>query len=79
MDIKIDISSKKLELIQWLSTIENVSIIEKIMDLKKKENSDWWRTLSESEKESIELGLKDADNGKLNPHSKARDLYEKWL
>ena len=79
MDIKIDISSKKLELIQWLSTIENVSIIEKIMDLKKKENSDWWRTLSESEKESIELGLKDAENGKLNPHSKARDLYEKWL
>lgn len=79
MDIKIDISSKKLELIQWLSTIENVSIIEKIMDLKKKENSDWWRTLSESEKESIEIGLKDAENGKLNPHSKARDLYEKWL
>lgn len=79
MDIKIDISSKKLELIQWLSTIENVSIIEKIMDLKKKENSDWWRTLSESEKESIEIGLKDAENGKLNPHSKARNLYEKWL
>ena len=79
MDIKIDISSKKLELIQWLSTIENVSIIEKIMDLKKKENSDWWRTLSESEKESIEIGLKDAENGKLYPHSKARDLYEKWL
>jgi len=29
MDIKMDISSKKLESIQWLSTIENVSIIEK--------------------------------------------------
>ena len=79
MAIKIDISSKKLELIQWLSTIENVSIIEKIMDLKKKENSDWWKNISESEKESIELGLKDAENGKLNPHSKARKLYEKWL
>lgn len=79
MAIKIDISSKKLELIQWLSTIENVSIIEKIMDLKKKENSDWWKTISEGEKESIELGLKDAENGKLNPHSKARKLYEKWL
>jgi hypothetical protein len=48
MDIKIDISSKKLESIQWLSTIENVSIIEKIMDLNKKGNSDWWSSISES-------------------------------
>jgi predicted RNase H-like nuclease len=79
MDIKIDISSKKLKLIQWLSTIENVSIIEKIMDLKKKENSDWWSSISESEQQSIELGLKDSEDGKLNSHSKARDLYEKWL
>ena len=79
MDIKIDISSKKLELIQWLSTIENVSIIEKIMDLKKKENSDWWSSISESEKQSIELGLKDSEDGKLNPHSSARALYEKYL
>ena len=30
-------------------------------------------------KEAIEQGLKDAEAGKLNPHSKARELYEKWL
>jgi hypothetical protein len=49
------------------------------MDLKKKENSDWWSSISESEQQSIELGLKDSEDGKLNSHSKARDLYEKWL
>ena len=79
MNVNLNILNQKLELIQWLSTIEDSSIIEKIMDLRKKESKDWWNSISENEKESIELGLKDAESGKLNPHSKARELYEKWL
>ncbi len=77
MNNNLTILSKKMELIQWLSTIEDTSLIEKIMDLRKKESKDWWNSISESEKESIELGLIDAEAGKLNPHSKARELYEK--
>jgi hypothetical protein len=79
MDIELNILNKKLELIQWLSSIEDSSIIEKIMELRKKENKDWWDSISENEKKAIESGLKDADSGKLNPHSNARKLYEKWL
>jgi hypothetical protein len=79
MNIELNILNKKLELIQWLSTIEDSTIIEKIMDLRKKESKDWWNSISESEKESIEKGLQDADAGKLNPHSNARKLYERWL
>lgn len=79
MNSNLTILSKKMELIQWLTTIEDSSIIEKIMDLRKKESNDWWNSISESEKESIENGLKDAEEGKLNNHSKARELYEKWL
>ncbi|PKP11873.1 MAG: hypothetical protein CVU08_11940 [Bacteroidetes bacterium HGW-Bacteroidetes-3] len=77
--MELNIQNKKLELIQWLSTIEDSAIIEKIMDLRKKESKDWWNSISENEKESIEQGLKEADSGKLNPHSNARKLYEKWL
>jgi hypothetical protein len=79
MKVELNILNKKLELIQWLSTIEDSSIIEKINDLRKKESSDWWNSISENEKKSIELGLKDAESGKLNSHSTARKLYEKWL
>lgn len=79
MNIELNKQNKKLELIQWLSTIEDSTIIEKIMDLRKKESKDWWNSISENEKESIEQGLKEADSGKLNPHSNARKLYEKWL
>jgi hypothetical protein len=73
------LSNKKIELIQWLSTIEDISILNKIMELRKKESKDWWNSISEDEKNSIEAGLNDAENGKLNNHSQARKLYEKWL
>lgn len=54
-------------------------MINKIFDLKEQENKDWWNSISESEKKSIENGLQDANAGKLNSHSKARQLFDKWL
>jgi predicted transcriptional regulator len=77
--VEIEIQDKKLELIQWLTTLENSVIIQKLLDLKKNESKDWWITLSEAEKSSIEKGLSDAENGKLKPHSEAIKVYGKWL
>jgi len=79
MNIELNIQNKKLELIQWLSTVEDSTIIEKIMDLRKRENEDWWNSISENERNAIEQGLHDANSGKLNPLSNAKKLYEKWL
>ena len=79
MKAELNIQSKKIELIQWLATIEDLSVLNKIIDLKKQENKDWWNSVSENEKQSIEKGLQDAEAGKLNSHSKARQLYGKWL
>ena len=64
MKIELNLQNKKLELIQWLSI---------------EENKDWWNSIAESEKEAIETGIQDANDGKLNPHSKARKIYKKWL
>ena len=79
MNIELNILNKKLELIQWLSTLEDSNLIEKIMELRKRESKDWWNSISENEKQAIEKGIEDADAGKLNPHTNARKLYEKWL
>ena len=69
----------KIELIQWLSTVEDKSVIEKISNLRKEETLDWWNDISAVEKKSIEKGIEDADSKKLTSHSEARKLYEKWL
>lgn len=74
-----EILQEKLELIQWLSSIEDKSIIEKLIEFRKRESKDWWEDVSGAEKTSIEKGIKQADNNELKPHSEAKKLYEKWL
>ena len=70
---------QKIELIQWVSSLEDKNIIEKLLQLRKTETNDWWKTIQNQEKVSILQGIKDAENNKLTPHSSARKLYEKWL
>jgi len=77
--MEINLQNTKIELIQWLTTLDDKSLIQKILDLRKSETKDWWNEISDLEKESIEKGISDADNGKLNSHSEARKTYEKWL
>ena len=48
MKIELNLQNKKLELIQWLSSIEDSTIIEKIMELRKEESKDWWNSIAES-------------------------------
>ena len=80
MEKQLELQNKKLELIQWLSTMEDIKFLEKIYDLISKEKkNDWWDNSSYSEKKAIELGIKQAEAGILNEHSKARDIYAKWL
>ena len=70
---------KKIELIQWLSSIDDKLTIEKLLEFRKSEDSAWWKSATENEKQSIQKGIEDAENGKLNPHSSAKEMYEKWL
>jgi len=70
------ILNKKLELIQWLSTLEDKSIIDKLIALRKEEAKDWWSSISDEEKKSVEKGIEDAENQNLESHSNARKLYE---
>jgi len=77
--MKFEILEEKLNLIQWLSSIEDESIIKKLLEFRRKETEDWWEQISDEEKESIKKGIKEADNKELKPHSEARKIYAKWL
>jgi CTP:phosphocholine cytidylyltransferase-like protein len=71
--------NKKIELIQWLSALEDNSIIEKLLKFRIEETKDWWDTISKEEKESIEIGISEANEGNIEPHSSVRKIYEEWL
>tara|TARA_R110002020_G_scaffold361751_1_gene574229 strand:+ start:40837 stop:41070 length:234 start_codon:yes stop_codon:yes gene_type:complete len=75
----INLQDKKIELIQWLSTLSDVSLIDQLMELSQQDKKDWYNEISTSEKNSIEKGIQDANDGKLTSHSNAKKIYEKWL
>jgi hypothetical protein len=77
--MELNLQSTKIELIQWLTTIENASVLQKIIEIRKRDNQDWRDAISTDEKESINEGIKDANSGRLKPNSEARAIYEKWL
>lgn len=75
------IQTEKLELIAWISKLNDTSVIEKIKDIRKNyiRTKDWGDTLKQDEIESIEEGLKDLEEGRVHSHETARKVYEKYL
>ncbi len=58
------LKTKKLELIKLISNIDNDELIAGISDYLKANMNDWWNDLSQAEKDEIELGIKQLDEGK---------------
>ena len=61
----IDINSTKLELIKWVSSINDDKVLELINAFRiYKSDKDCWETSSDQQKKEIEISLKDLDEGK---------------
>lgn len=67
----------KLELIEWLTKLEDDETIQylKIVKDSKSNEHDWWDDLSENEKKGIERGLKDIEAGRVVSHDEVRLKY----
>jgi hypothetical protein len=77
----VKLQSEKLKLIEWLAGVDDKTTIEKLKFIKDhpRLSSDWWDSISDAEKHSIDRGLKDIKNGRTSPHASAMKKYEKWL
>ena len=77
----MNIQTEKLKLIEWLSKIEDLSIISKIRKIKDEYTGpdDWYNELSQEEKDSINRGLEDIDKGRIHSHESVKKIYEKYL
>ena len=75
------IQTEKLDLIEWISRLNDNSVINKLKQIKEDyiKSGDWWDTMQQEEIESIKRGLKDFDEGRIHSHDTARKLYEKYL
>ena len=67
----------KLELIEWLAQLNDDDTIRYLKIVKDSEmaQNDWWNDLTEEQKNGIERGLRDIDNGKIVPHEVVKERY----
>lgn len=71
------LEATKLELIEWLTKLEDQDTINylKVVKDTSSEESDWWDTLSEDQKQGVEAGLKDIEEGKVMDHEDVKKKY----
>jgi len=67
----------KLELIEWLTKLEDDETIDylKVVKDSKVSHEDWWYELTDEQKAGIERGLKDVDSGRVTPHDAIKQKY----
>ena len=61
----MDIQATKIELAQLLLNTDNVSVLNKIKTILKTEKKDWWDELTDFQKEQIEIGENQINNGEV--------------
>ena len=67
----------KLELIEWLSKLEDDETLDylKVVKDSNVSHDDWWYDLTEEQRAGIERGLKDIDAGRITPHDQVKLKY----
>ena len=67
----------KLELIEWLTKLEDDKTIQYLKMVKdsRPDDQNWWDSLDAAQKKGIEKGLEDIDEGRVIPHDEIREKY----
>ena len=74
----MDIQAEKLNLIKWLAEVNEPSVIESFIELRNKQDLDWWDQISDEERDEIDAGLAEADRGETIPHEEFLKNFDKW-
>jgi len=74
----MDIQAEKLNLIKWLTSVDEPAVIERFIALKKEQHLDWWDTITDDERAEIEQGIAEADRGEILSHEEVMSKYQKW-
>jgi predicted transcriptional regulator len=73
--------SIKSDVIALVEKVSDLQVLEAIRVLltNKVDDQDFWDTLPDFQKKSIERGLEQAAKGETRPHEEVMKKYEKWV
>ena len=71
--------TQKLEIIKWLAGLEDDQMVNRIYELKRDQEFDWAKSLSQEELDAINEGMDDISKGNQLSHFEILNKYEKSL
>jgi hypothetical protein len=67
----MDLQAEKLNLVQAILDIEDISLIKKVKKILKKADHDWFDDLTEEQQKSVDMAIAELDRGEGIPHEEA--------
>lgn len=71
----MNLAVKKIELIEWLTRLQDEKLIKKVEGVRKEAEADWWDTLTAEQQEDIEAGVADLEAGRKKDFKKVLSKY----
>ncbi len=74
----MDIQLEKYKIIEWITSLKDKTMISRLKSLKEEtKDEDWWDELSSAEKEGIQKGLQDIEDGNTISHEEVMKKLKK--
>ena len=70
------IEQRKIQLITMITQLYDLDLLDAIEDLLLKSKKDWWQTISEAERQAIDIGLEDIKHGRIISHEQVMKEFE---
>ncbi|HFA48714.1 MAG TPA: hypothetical protein ENJ95_06835 [Bacteroidetes bacterium] len=77
----MDVAELQIELIKYIVHTNDSDFLQQLLQAIKsyRKGEDWWERIFEKEKEAIEIGIQQLDNGEGIPHEEVRKEINKRL
>ncbi len=56
---------------------KSLRIVQAVLEIEQEE--DWWDTMPDNVRKSVETAIKESDEGQTIPHEEVMKMYKQWL
>ena len=75
----MDIQAEKYSLIEYITQIKDIRLIEKLKQFVEATENDFWNDLTEDQRQELKQGMKELDNGQKHDYEKVMSKHRKWV
>ena len=73
----MDIQAEKYSLIEYITQVKDIRLIEKLKQFVKANEDDFWNDLTEDQKQELKQGMKELDDGQKHDYEQVMSKHRK--